>query len=149
MVLDLSSSKLTDEEMNILRYGLKHSMEPDFINKTDILSTFEFIHRRISKDLKHQKDTGEVKAKISYLLNTYVNSYKPTKHALRKHKILNKLGNNNDILITKPGKGDGVVIIDRIYHMSSMYEIVNNTSKSYDLILLSVEKTSFKDFYVV
>ena len=33
----------------------------------------------MSKHLKDQKDTGEVKAKISYFANTYVNSYKPTK----------------------------------------------------------------------
>ena len=44
----------------------------------DILSTFNFIHRTMRKDLKDQKDTGEVKAKKSYLANTYVDSYKPT-----------------------------------------------------------------------
>ena len=70
MVLDLSSSKLTDREMIIVRYGLKHSIEPNFINKTDILSTFDFVHQTMSKDLKDQKYTGEVKAKISYFLNT-------------------------------------------------------------------------------
>ena len=48
-VLSLSSSKLTDEEMNILRYGLKHSIKPNFINKTDILSTFDLIHRTMSR----------------------------------------------------------------------------------------------------
>ena len=47
----------------------------------------------------------------------------------QKHKILKKLRNNNNILITKPDKGDGVVIVDRIYYMSSMYEIVNDTPK--------------------
>ena len=53
-------------------------------------------------------------------------SYKTTKNALRKHK---KLINNNNIVITKPDKGNGVIIVDRIYYMSSMYEIVNGTSK--------------------
>ena len=48
-VLSLSSSKLTDEEMNILRYRLKHSIKPNFINKTDILSTFDLIHRTMSR----------------------------------------------------------------------------------------------------
>ena len=45
----------------------------------DILSTFNFIHQAMRKDLKDQKDNGEVKAKKSYLANTYVDSYKPTK----------------------------------------------------------------------
>ena len=83
-VLNLSSQKLTDEEMNVLRYGLKHSIEPNLIHRTGILSTFDFIHRTMSKNLKDQKDTGEVKVKILYFANNYVNSYKPTKNALRK-----------------------------------------------------------------
>ena len=71
----------------------------------------------MSKDLKDQKDTGEVNAKILYLANTYVNSCKPTKNALRIHKILKKLRNNDNILVIKTDKGDGVVIIDRIYYI--------------------------------
>ena len=82
----------------------------------------------MSKDLKDKKDTGEVKAKISYLGNTYLISSKLKKNVLQKHKILKKLRNNNNILITKPDQRNGVVIVDRIYYMSSMYEIVNDTS---------------------
>ena len=71
-VLNLSSSKLNDQEIDFLRYGLKHSVEPNFINKTDILSTFDFIHQTMSQDLKDEKDTGKVNARMSYLANTYV-----------------------------------------------------------------------------
>ena len=57
-----------------------------------------------------------------------------TKNVLRKHKILKKLRNNNNILITKPDKGNGVVVVvDRIYYISSMCEIVNDTSKFFKL----------------
>ena len=45
----------------------------------------------MSKDLKNEKDAGEVKAKMSYLANNYVNAYKPSKNALRKHKMMKKL----------------------------------------------------------
>ena len=41
---------------------------------------------------------------------------------------MKKLRNNN-ILIAKPDKGNGVVIVYKLYYMSSMYEIVNDTSK--------------------
>ena len=115
--------------MNILRYGLKHTIEPSFINKPDILSTFGFIHQTMAKDLKDQKDTGEVRAKITYLANIYVNSYNQTKTTLWKQKILKKLRYKSNILITKADKGNGVVIVDSIYYMSSMYEILNDMSK--------------------
>ena len=112
-VLNLSSIKLTEEELGILKYGLKHPIEPRFISKTDVLSTFHFIHRAMSKDLKGNRDAGEVKIKISYFANSYVNSYKSTKNILRKYRLLIKLRNNKDILITRPHKRKGVVIVDR------------------------------------
>ena len=100
-VLNLSGTRLSDNELEILNNGLKHSIEPLRINKTDVLTTFDFIHRSMSKDLKHEKDAGEVKAKISYLANNYVSTCKPSENALRKHRIIKKLRDNKDIVITK------------------------------------------------
>ena len=137
-VMNLSKTKLTEEELDILKFGSNHSIEPLRINKTDVLTTFDFIHRAMSKDLQDVKEAGEVKAKMSYLANTYVNSYKPSKNALRKHKILKKLRNNNEILITKPDKGNGVIIVDRNLYKSSLYNIANDTSK---FLKLSSEPT--------
>ena len=54
-VLNLSGTSLSDDELEIQKYGLKHSIEPLLINKTDILTTFYFIHQSMSKDLKHEK----------------------------------------------------------------------------------------------
>ena len=70
-----------------------------------------------------------MKAKLSSLANSYVNSYKPTKNILRKYRVLNKLRNNKDILITRPDKGNEVVILDRRFYMSKIYDIVNDESK--------------------
>ena len=83
----------------------------------------------MNKDLKDNRDAGEVKARLSYLANSYVNSYKPTKNVLRKYRVLNKLRNNKGILITRPDKGNGVVILDRQFYMSKIYDIVNDESK--------------------
>ena len=112
-VFNLSSIKLTEEKLGILKYGLKHPIEPRFINKTDVLTTFDFILRAISKDINDNRDAGELKAKLSYLANSYVNSNKPTKNLSRKYRVLNKLRNNKGIFITRLDKGNGVVIVDR------------------------------------
>ena len=82
-VLNLSSIKLTEEELDVLKYGLKHPIETRFINKTDVLTTFDLIHRAMNKDLKDNRDAGEVKTKLSYLATSYFNIYKPTKNVLR------------------------------------------------------------------
>ena len=67
----------------------------------------------MNKDIKDNRDAGEVKTKLSYLSNSYVNSYKPTRTFLWKYRVLNKLRNNKNILIKGPDEGNGVVILDR------------------------------------
>ena len=78
-----------------------------------MLTTFDFIHRAMNKDIKDNRDAGEVKTKLSYLSNSYANSYKPTRTFLRKYRVLNKLRNNENILIKRLDEGNGVVILDR------------------------------------
>ena len=65
--LNLSNIKLTEEELEILN-GLKQPIKSAFINKTDTLTTFYFIHRAMNKDLKDNKDNSEVKD----LANPYI-----------------------------------------------------------------------------
>ena len=43
-VHNLSSKLLITDELEVLKYGLKHPIHPLQINKTDILTTFDFIH---------------------------------------------------------------------------------------------------------
>ena len=84
--------------MELLKCGLKYPIHPLQVNKTDILTTFDFIHPAMTKDLRDEKQSGEVKIKISSLAHSYINSYKPTLHAL----ILKRLDNNKDIdILTK------------------------------------------------
>ena len=45
---NLCGTRLNNDELEILKYGLKHSIEPLHINKTDVLTTFDFIHRSTS-----------------------------------------------------------------------------------------------------
>ena len=78
-VHNLSSKLLTTDELEVLKYGLKHPIHSLQITKTDILTTFDFIHRTMTNDLKDKKHSDELKSKMSQLANSYVNAYKPTK----------------------------------------------------------------------
>ena len=128
-IKNFSKYKLNNDEISILKYGLNHPIEPKFLSKTDTLTSFDLIHRSLSSDLKDESKSGELKATISNLANVYVSSYKPTKMALKKHGILKKLKLNHDIVITRPDKGSGVIILDRQFYKRKMKELVSDKRK--------------------
>ena len=139
---NLSTITLTTEELDVLKYGLKHPIHPLHVNKTDVLTTFEFILKTMTKDLKHEKQSGELKAKLSNSANTCVNNYRPSKYAMKKHRILKRLYKNNNIVILRPQKGDGVVIIDRKVYIQKIFEIIKGRTK---LKELSTDSTALRE----
>ena len=70
-----------------------------------------------------------LKADLSSLAHTYYSNYKPTANALRKHKIVKKLRSNNNIIIVRPDKGNGVVILDKNIYLSKMHELISDKTK--------------------
>ena len=129
-VHNLSNVTLATEKLELLKYGLQHPIHPLQVNKMDILATFDFIHRAMTKDLKDKKQSSEVKTKISNLAHGYVNSYKPTLHAFKKHRNLKILANNNkDIVILRPDKGSRSVILNRDDYIKKLFDIISDTSK--------------------
>ena len=69
-----------------------------------------------------------IKAQLSYLANSYFYNYKPPR-ILRQHRILRNLRIHKDIVITKPNKGNGVVILDWKLYNNAIEEIISDTSK--------------------
>ena len=129
VITNRSSYTCTDEENELLKNGLQHAIPPKFIQKTDIYTSFDTIHRVMKKDLKSQAKSIELKSEISLLASTYIGKYKVSQKTLHKHRILKRLQQNKDIVITKPDKGNGVVILDRAEYLKMVYEIVNDSTK--------------------
>ena len=61
--------------------------------------------------------------------HAYYSNYKPTANALRKHKIVKKLRNNENIIIVRPDKGNGVVILDKNIYLSKMHDLISDKTK--------------------
>ena len=108
-VHNLSSKLLTTDELELLKYGLKHLIHPLQINKLDILTTFTFFHCATTNKLK-DKHSGELKTKMLHLADSYVNAHK-------KHKILKRVRQNKKIVILRPDKGCQH-IISKIFYES-------------------------------
>ena len=93
------------------------------------MTTFEKIHRWFLNNLKSEKTKSQIKAHLSYLANSYFYNYKPSSRILRQHRVLRNLRKNKDNVITKPDKGNGVLILDRKLYNNAIEEILLNTSK--------------------
>ena len=87
------------------------------------------MHCYLTEELKSRDEESSLKSNLSHLANSYYSNYKPTRAALRKHRILKKLKNSKDIVILQPDKGNGVAIMNKITFKSKMYELLNDESK--------------------
>ena len=128
-ITNLTQYELSQEESDLLKAGLYFSIQPDKIRKSEIFTTFEKIHRSFLNNLKSEETKSQIKAHLSYLANSYFYNYKPSPRILRQHRVLRNLRKNKDIVITKPDKGNGVVILDRKLYNNAIEEIISDSSK--------------------
>ena len=104
VITNMSSYELTSEENEILKNGLSFAIPPKRVSKADVFTTFEMVSRFMTSNLKQEDYECPVKAELSYLANLYVSEYRPSRETLKKHKILNKLRDNTNIVICKPDR---------------------------------------------
>ena len=129
MIKYISYYTLINEESDILKHGLSFALPHSRINKRYKFTTFEIRHLFLTQNLYDEKDSYELKAEIPYISNSYVHHYRPSKNVLKKHGIIERLRNNNDILIMKPEKGNGIVIMNKTDYESCMKDIMNDVTK--------------------
>ena len=128
-ITNLTQYELFQEESDLLKAGLYFSIQPDKTRKSEIFTTFEEIHRSFLSNLKSEETKTQIKAHLSYLANSYFYDYKPSPRILRQYRVLQNLRKNKEIVITKPGKRNGVVILDRKIYNNAIEEIISATSK--------------------
>ena len=103
--------------------GDKIQIKFDKIRKSEIFTTFEKIHRSFFNNFKSEETKIQIKVHLLYLANSYFN-YKPSPRILSQHRVLRNLRKNKDIVITKPDKGNGVVILDRKLYNNAFQKII-------------------------
>ena len=70
-----------------------------------------------------------IKTHLSYLAYCYSYNRKSSPRILCEPRVLRNLTKNKDIVITKPDKENGVVILDRKLYNNAIEEIISDTSK--------------------
>ena len=128
-VINMSSHQLSPEQCDALKNGLTHSICPPSIRKSDIYTCFELIHGSMLKKIVDRGQTGKLQAALSLLASSYIASHRVSHNDRKLLQVLKSLKRNKNIVILKPDKGNGVVILDRTVYDSSILNIISDSSK--------------------
>ena len=134
-VTNLSSYELTEDELFTLKLGLNFSIPPTHVSREQIAAQMEVLYGQACNKLQPTSETAlkALKAKLHDITYSYAGST-VDRHdlPLMKNHItaVRSLRENDKIFITRPDKGSGVVIVDRIAYFDRIEtEILSDTTK--------------------
>ena len=126
---------LTETEKSVLARGLHLCLPPKNVDKYEVKSSFEPLFR----DLKRHEPTltveneDRLKCQLKNISYNYIYSYdfSKQKHILSKEEweTLKDLRKDDSIIITKPDKGNVVVIVNKHDHLTKMKQLISDETK--------------------
>ncbi|XP_065658272.1 uncharacterized protein LOC136082776 [Hydra vulgaris] len=128
----MSSYTLQHHELDLLNNGLNFALPPAFIKKTDVFAQFDSIAQFLNTQLRNKDSELQVKSELSHLANNYVYKYTP-EGCLRKHKIIKRLRKNENIVITRRDKGNGIIVLNKVDYITSLNNIISDKTKFKEL----------------
>ena len=134
-LINLSNYSLTNEESFTLKLGLNFCVPPKFICREQIAAEIEMLYEQARNKLVPVSETKlkALKAKLHDFTYAYSGSTidRHDVPLLKNHfEAVRSLKNNANILITKPDKGTGTVVIDRNSYFSRIEtEILADANK--------------------
>ena len=131
---------MTETEKSVLAHGLQFRLPLKDVDKYAVKCSFELLYRDLIKldlPLTDNKNHDQLKTKLKNISYSYIYSYdfSKQKNILSKDewKALIDLRNDDSIIITKPDKGNGVVIISRLDYLNKMKHLICDTTKFKEL----------------
>jgi len=79
--------------------------------------------------LQDRTQNPKLVSALSHLAHSYSLAHRPTVTDLKSYKLLKDLRKNKNIVILKPDKGNGIVVLDRTTYDSGVLKIISDTSK--------------------
>ena len=136
VVSNFSSYVLSETEMFALCRGLDFSLPPPKLRKGNYLSNYELLYGSlVSKTfVGNSEDKLYFNKKLSDIAFTSLYNFNYFRHSMsnlsnEEYKALKALSRNKDIIVTRPDKGSGVVILDRSDYIKKVELILEDKSK--------------------
>ena len=135
VIFNLSNRILTDEEKDVLSLGLDFGLIPAKVNYVKYYLCFEKLCNTLKSCNIYGRETmASIFNRISCIANetfSYVSRRKEGDSPVNKNRIavLKNLKNDENIIVTKPDKGRGIVLLNRVDYNRKMYEILSDVTK--------------------
>ena len=133
-MFNFSSRLITDKEKDILSKGLNFAIPPSKLNFCGFLTPFEKFYNQLKSETFNDRSgffPDSVKCKLKDIAFSGFRSYSRPSFLYTQDDIdtLNDLKNDKSIVIMKPNKGNGVVILNKDDYNKKMDAILSDTSK--------------------
>ena len=132
-IINLSNYKLSSTEEFVLSHGLNFCLPPHSVQREEIFVEFEVLIGQLLHHVPHSSEQfSALKARLSDLAHAYcgnptdIGDFLILKECIQATRSLRC---NENIHITKPDKGSGVVIMNKIDYISKMDFILQDNSK--------------------
>ena len=135
VIFNYSSRTLTDKEQSLLAFGLNFKLPIFRLNYFKYFLAFENLYRTLVKQPQYNSESQPpLKSTIKSIACRFFYNFKPYKifsPIFNKSDIqtLRNLSSDSSIIISKPDKGNGVVILNKQDYISKMNEILDDSTK--------------------
>ena len=136
VIFNYSSRVLTPTEKSVLSKGLKFVLPPKKLSLQKYLLTFEKFYFSLSKYplfCRDNEDSDTFKTDLRHLAFSSYKDFKKNspKNILSEEEMsaLKSLSQDKNIIISRPDKGNGIVLMDRSDYKEKMHTLLSDTSK--------------------
>ncbi|VDO51390.1 unnamed protein product [Schistosoma margrebowiei] len=128
-IYNLSNIKLNNIEAEALSLGLKFHVPKTNTDRIDTEAQFESLFDQL-KDLQsmNEEKKGWFKSKLVDIANQYFVSSTPKSNLLSREHLtaLRNIKQNNEVMILRPDKGSGVVLMNKADYVTKMKQILDD-----------------------
>ena len=135
VIFNFSSINLSPRLRTLLAFGLDFNLPIYKLNFFSYFLKFEQFFNDISyNNVIDFENRTEFKLKLKSIACRYFYSFKPYKvfsaiFSRKDFSLLKELGNNKSIIVTKPDKGRGVVLVDKNVYLDKMQNLISDPTK--------------------
>ena len=131
-IFNLSDLELSIMDKEVLARGLKFGI-PRKVSREEVLAEFELFHQQLRRQEPRSREAEEVcRSKLAGIAESFHSARGSREGFLleKEHiKTIKALRENDEIIISRPDKGQGVVLMNKADYVRKMNDILEDTNK--------------------